>query len=84
MDARTSLFGRQAQKTTPADELSVLSRLPPEAGCQRLGANAVGLAPDEAARRLKSYGPSRSPVSESRAFCRKSGSEPKIRSMPSS
>ena len=57
MDARTSLFGRQAQKTTPADELSVLSRLPPEAGCQRLGTNAIGLAPDEAARRLKSYGP---------------------------
>ena len=59
MDARTGpLSRRQAQQQkTSADELFTLSLLPPEPACQKLGSNAVGLVPDEAARRLKSYGP---------------------------
>jgi Mg2+-importing ATPase len=51
------LFRRQAQHKARADDLSAVSRLAPETACQKLGSNAVGLVPDEAARRLKSYGP---------------------------
>ncbi len=58
MDVRTgTLSTRQAQQNAPAVELFALSRLPPELACHRLGSNAVGLVPEEAARRLSSYGP---------------------------
>ncbi len=49
MDARTGpLSRRPAQQKTSADELFILSLLPPETACQKLGSNAVGLVPDEA------------------------------------
>ena len=47
---------RQAQEKTGADELFALSRLLPEPACQRLGSSTLGLASDDAALRLKSYG----------------------------
>ena len=51
----TPVVQHQAQES--ADELFALSRLAADAACQRLGSSALGLAADEAARRLKSAGP---------------------------
>src|SRR5271168_4451852 len=46
----------QRTATPDAEELLALSGLAAEPACQRLGSSAAGLAPDEAERRLTSYG----------------------------
>jgi P-type Mg2+ transporter len=42
---------------TAADEVARLSRLDPEPCCATMGSSLVGLTVEEAARRLKSWGP---------------------------
>jgi len=51
------LIDRARQKTGEDDDLFALSRLAAEPACQRLGSGLVGLAADEAARRLDVNGP---------------------------
>jgi P-type Mg2+ transporter len=45
-----------ARSPSEADELFGLSQLAAEASCKSLGSSVSGLAPDEAAQRLKTYG----------------------------
>ena len=45
-----------ARSPSEAEELFGLSQLAGEASCKRLGSSAAGLAADEAAQRLKTYG----------------------------
>jgi P-type Mg2+ transporter len=45
-----------ARSPSEADELFGLCQLAAEASCKSLGSSVSGLAPDEAARRLKTYG----------------------------
>jgi len=45
-----------AGRTADADELIAFSKLSVEAACQKIGSTAAGLAPDEAERRLDTYG----------------------------
>jgi Mg2+-importing ATPase len=45
-----------ARSPSDADELLAQSRLGPEASCAKLGSSLVGLSPEEAERRLKSFG----------------------------
>src|SRR6516165_4063729 len=48
---------RPAPGKVGSDDLFALSQLSPEPACQKLATNPVGLTEDEAARRLKAYGP---------------------------
>jgi P-type Mg2+ transporter len=47
---------REVQARIGVEELFALSQLSAEPACRRLGSSTLGLASDEAARRLKSYG----------------------------
>jgi Mg2+-importing ATPase len=55
--AAVAISHRRAQEKAGTAELIALSQLSPEPACQKLATNPVGLAEDEAARRLKAYGP---------------------------
>ena len=55
--AAVAISHRRAQEKAGTAELIALSQLSPEPACQKLAANPVGLTEDEAARRLKAYGP---------------------------
>ena len=58
MDAEAvAISHRREQEKAGTAELIALSQLSPEPACQKLATNPVGLAEDEAARRLKAYGP---------------------------
>ena len=54
--AAVAISHRRAQEKAGTAELIALSQLSPEPACQKLATNPVGLAEDEAARRLKGYG----------------------------
>src|SRR5512136_2869897 len=45
-----------ARSPSDAEELLAQSRLAPEASCAKLGSSFVGLAPEEATRRLNRFG----------------------------
>lgn len=55
MDAATAATSRR-QENAGAEDPVALSELSAESACQRLESSTLGLAPDEAARRLKYYG----------------------------
>ena len=55
--AAVAISHRRAQEKAGTAELIALSQLSPEPACQKLATNPVGLTEDEAARRLKAYGP---------------------------
>ena len=76
--AAVAISHRRAQEKAGTAELIALSQLSPEPACQKLATNPVGLAEDEAARRLRLMGPISSPVNKSRPSCRKSGAGPAI------
>jgi Mg2+-importing ATPase len=58
MDAATvAISHRRAREKAGTAELFALSELSPEPACQKLATNILGLTEDEAARRLKAYGP---------------------------
>jgi P-type Mg2+ transporter len=67
---------------TEADEVAHLGRLDPEPCCATVGSSLLGLTSEEAAQRLKSWGPNLVAREAKPSIPQSCGGAPRTRSMP--